>query len=324
MSVTRSRLRAHAIEWHVAPPPDTDATHREHFLELQRRCNAELCRHSALVRNVWLDALEQGRPAPEALQASMGQLAIMLRQLVLAREGHTLELSHHAEPPDSVRLPLQGSAAVVVCFDAAGVPWCPPLPGMGMGDPYVLSEQLYSWWSGWRQQFPALAQQDWGLRAAWPETRALCALIDCGYNADAGAAGARPESSEAGDGSGGLSRHADGNASGDSDGAAHGLATALGTMLALENSLSTDLWQRLGRSLAQHGERIGAMLPDAGFFAIAETHARLQARHGLYLLEAASLGDQLDEPVFFRAGLHVLDHLERFWTALAEAVQPRH
>lgn len=323
MSVTRSRLRAHAIEWHVAPPPDADATHREHFLDLQRRCNAELCRHSALVRNVWLDVLEQCRPASHALLASMGQLAIMMRQLVLAREGHTLDLSHQADAQDPARVPLEGSAAVVVCFDAAGVPWCPPLPGMGMGDPYVLSERLHGWWSVWQQQFPVLSEQDWSLRAAWPETRALCAVIDDCYNASDRLCG-HQNGRSSGDTNGNTSHAVSDGPNADASDAVRAMSTALGTMLALENSLSTDLWQRLGRSLSQHCDSMGVALPDAGFFAVAETHARLQARHGLYLLEAASLGDRLDEHAFFSAGFHVLDHLQRFWTTLAEAVQPRH
>lgn len=285
MSVTRSRLRAHAIEWHVAPPSQVEAGRRHHFLQLQRRCNADFCRHPALVHNAWLAALAHEGVSQRAVLASLGQLAILLRQLVLARERHTLMLGEHGSgqwPQEG-----EGGAAVVVCFDGAGVPWCPPLPGIGMGDPYVLSERLHGWWSAWQKQFPFLAHQDWGLRAAWPATRALCDLIDRDYNESC-------------------------------------FSTALGAMLALENGLSTDLWQRLGASLRQHCEAGGTALPDAGFFPVLETHARLQARHGLYLLEAVSLGDQLDEAEFFRAGMAMLGQLEQFWTALGEAVSVRH
>ncbi|MFN3586152.1 MAG: hypothetical protein ACK4UT_01495, partial [Moraxellaceae bacterium] len=65
-------------------------------------------------------------------------------------------------------------------------------------------------------------------------------------------------------------------------------------------------------------------LPDAGFFPVLETHARLQARHGLYLLEALTLGEQLDDAEFFRAGLAMLEQLAPFWQALGEAVSVRH
>ncbi|MFN3586151.1 MAG: hypothetical protein ACK4UT_01490, partial [Moraxellaceae bacterium] len=216
MSVTRSRLRAHAIEWHVAPPAQIEAARRNHFIDVQRRCNADFCRHSALVQNPWLAVLERDAVPLSPLLASLGQLAIVLRQLVLARERHTLQLGEQGLG----EWPQEGGAAVVVCFDGAGMPWCPPLPGVGMGDPYVLSERLHGWWSSWQQQFPVLAHQDWGLRGAWPATRQLCDAIDRNYNDSC-------------------------------------FSTALGAMLALENVLSTDIWQRLGSSLRRHCEAAG-------------------------------------------------------------------
>lgn len=279
MAVMRSRLRAHAVEWHVAPAAHIDSRHRAGFLDLQRRCNNELCRHHALTHNVWLDRLEESAtPALEHLLRSLQQLAIFLRQLALAREQHALALSN-----DSPLLESDCGTAVVICFDENGVPWCPPLPGMGMGDPYVMSERLHAWWSAWRHSAPQLAR-DWTLQQGLPATRALCSVVERDYNA------------------------AD-------------LSTSLGVMMALENSISTDFWQRLGRGLRRCCEALGVKFPDAGFFPVAETHARLQARHVLYLVESASVHDLLDEDSFFAAGLNALEQLDRFWEAQAELLR---
>ena len=282
MSVMRSRLRAHAIEWHVAPAAHIDARHRAGFLELQRRCNNELCRHAALTRNLWLDRLESALPAETALLATLTQLAIFLRQLALAREHHALLLTEHQTLLDG-----DGGAAVAICFDESGVPWCPPLPGMGIGDPYILSDRLHDWWLAWQRAFPALAGQDWSLHQGSPATRALCALIERDYNA------------------------AD-------------LGTALGVLVAVENSISTDLWQRLGKALRECCSLLGVALPDAGFLPVAETHARLQARHGLYLVEAASVNDLLDEKAFFQAGINAMERLSDFWKEGGDALRARH
>jgi hypothetical protein len=268
----RSRLRAHALEWHVAPPAHIDSRHRAGFLELQRRCNNELGRHQALTHNAWLDRLEQeGAPALEALFGSLSQLAHFLRHLAQAREQHARHLGQ------DMRADSEFGTAVVICFDEEGVPWCPPLPGMGMGDPYVMSERLNAWWSAWGHNVPASLLED-NLQRPATATEQLCRLVTDAYNA-----------SDAG--------------------------LSLGTMLALENGISTDFWQRLGRGLRRCCETLGLKFPDAGFFPVAETHARLQARHVLYLVEAASVQDRLDEEVFFQAGLAALEHLDRFWQA---------
>lgn len=279
--VTRSRLRAHALEWHVAPAAHIDAHHRSGFLELQRRCNHELCRHAALTRNTWLDQIESSQAGLDVLLPTVQQLAIFMRQLTLARQHHALLLteSHTLQEPDS-------GVAVVVCFDENGVPWCTPLPGMGLGDPYILSERLHNWWSAWLRHSPRL-HQEWGLQQAWPSTQELCELIEMDYNA------------------------AD-------------LSTRLGILLGLENGISTDIWQRLGRGLRQRCDADGVAFPDAGFFPVAETHARLQARHGLYLVEAASVHDMLDTEAFFSASLQALEKLNVFWQALAHKLQRTH
>lgn len=281
MPVTRSRLRAHAVEWHVAPAPYVDARHRAVFLEVQRRCNSEICRHAALTHNRWLDAVESRAVFFESLLRTLQQLAIFLRQVALVRERHALMLSEgHAE------LENQAGTAVVICFDENGVPWCPPLPGLGLGDPYAFSERLNNWWTQWQVLGPQVPD-GWSLRQSSPATRNLCDMVEVGYNAV-------------------------------------DLSTGIGVMMAVENSLSTDLWQRLGRALRARCEENGKRFPDAGFFPVAETHARLQARHSLYLLEATCVGDKLDEAVFFRASEHALMHLGDFWKVQGEAVQQRH
>lgn len=282
MPVLRSRLRAHAIEWHVAPASHIDARHRASFLELQRRCNSEICRHTALTSNPWLDQIESALPAEGPLLSTLMQLAIFMRQLVLARERHMLMLTER-----QMLLEGEAGAAVAICFDETGLPWCPPLPGMGIGDPYILSERLHAWWSAWQRSFPALTGQEWGLSQVSPATGRLCDMIERDYNA------------------------AD-------------LSTALGVLVAIENGMSSDFWQRLGKVLGHCCALMGKSLPDAGFLPVAEVHARLQARHGLYLVEAASVNDLLDEKAFFRGGLRVLDCLGGFWAAGGQALQVRH
>lgn len=280
MAVMRSRLRAHAVEWHVAPAAHIDSAHRAGFLDLQRRCNSELCRHHALIHNVWLDRLESADlpPTAHSLLHSLRELAIFLRRLALARERHAAALA-------GARCPESGcGTAVVICFDENGVPWCPPLPGMGTGDPHVMSDRLQAWWSAWRRTAPD-ELEDWTLEQATPATEALCSVVERDYN--------------------------------DAD-----LSTALGAMMALENGISTDFWQRLGRGLRRCCEGLGLKMPDPGFFPVAETHARLQARHVLYLVEGASVHDLLDETCFFRSGLQSLAFLDRFWESLSQALQP--
>lgn len=281
MSVTRSRLRAHAVEWHVAPAAHIDPRHRAGFLDLQRRCNSEICRHPALTRNHWLDRIEAGSAPFENLVCTLQQLAIFLRQLALAREQHALLLSD-----GHTLLESDSGTAVVICFDENGVPWCPPLPGMGLGDPYILSERLHTWWSVWQRTVPQ-APPGWCLQQCGPITRQLCDAIEKSYNS--------------------------------SD-----LSTALGTMVALENGMSTDFWQRLGRGLRQRCQENNIEFPDSGFFPVAETHARLQARHGLYLVEAASVNDLLNEERFFQAGQSALEELDSFWKMQADTLQIRH
>lgn len=279
MAVMRSRLRAHALEWHVAPPAHIDSRHRAGFLDLQRRCNSELGRHQALTHNAWLDQLEQAATPPlEPLLHSLAQLVAFLRELALAREQHALGLSQDRRRADS-----DYGTAVVICFDEEGVPWCPPLPGLGMGDPRVMSERLQSWWNAWRRSLPDTLQ-DAGLEQRLPATEQLCRLVAGAYNA-----------SDPG--------------------------LALGTMLALENGISTDFWQRLGRGLRRCCEALGMKFPDAGFFPVAETHARLQARHALYLVEAASVHDVLDQEAFFQAGTDALERLTGFWLAQSRILQ---
>lgn len=287
MPVLHSRLRAHAVEWHMAPAAHVDATHRADFLALQRRCNTEICRHGALTRNHWLDTLEAGTLATEPLLASLQQLAILLRQLCLVREQHTLHLSTRLPTAAAEPAPAgdkDSGVAVVICFDAHGVPWCPPLPGQGLGDPYVMSERLHDWWQAWQQATRPCA---WGHAQGRPETRQLCEHLDQHYN------------------------HSDSS-------------KALGTLMAIENSMSTDFWRRLGLCLQQHCSEQGLRLPDAGFFPVAETHARLQARHGLYLIEAASFHDSLEAETFFRASRHMLEQLEQFWRSLARLTPRPH
>lgn len=281
MPVTRSRMRAHAVEWHVVPAAHIDARHRADFLDLQRRCNTELCRHQALTQNPWLDQIESGMVAFDGLMSSLQQLAIFLRQLVLARERHALLLTERSSLLES-----DSGTAVVICFDENGMPWCPPLPGMGLGDPYVLSERLHQWWTAW-QHSAGQTLQGWSFQQGWPATQRLCDTIDTEYNAS------------------------DTN-------------TALGVLLAVENGMSTDFWQRLGRDLRQRCDEFGVAMPDAGFFPVAETHARLQARHGLYLTEAASVHDLLEVEPFFRAGLGALDRLNDFWRVMADSLRVTH
>ncbi|MDO8267957.1 MAG: hypothetical protein Q7T32_09030 [Moraxellaceae bacterium] len=282
MSVTRSRLRAHAIEWHVAPTAEVDAGHRSHFLELQRRCNTELCRHEALTCNSWLDRLESQQVSQRDLLASVTQFGIFMRQLLLARQHHALRLTDHQPAPE-----MDGGPAVVVCFDAVGEPWCPALPNMGIGDPYHLSQRLHDWWMSWQRQYASLGGKDWGLASGWPTTHDLCEHIELHYNA------MNP-------------------------------GVCLGVLVAIENALSTDFWLRLTRTLHEQCLAENLALPDGGFFCEAETDARLQARHGLYLLESASVHDLLDDDVFFQSAQRTLSLLARFWTALANAAQIRH
>lgn len=281
MSVMRCRLRAHAVEWHMAPAAHIDALHRSSFLELQRRCNNELCRHAALTRNTWLDSIESTPASVDMLMPTLQQLAIFIRQLALAREHHALLLSEGATLPES-----DSGTAVVICFDENGMPWCTPLPGMGLGDPYVFSERLHAWWTAWLHTSPHMLTE-WGLQQAWPATRELCKLIEMDYNAA-------------------------------------NLSAGLGVLLGLENGISTDIWQRLSRNLRQCCDSSGVAFPDAGFFPVAETHARLQARHGLYLVEAASVHDLLDTQTFFAASQQALETLNAFWHTLAQKLQLAH
>ncbi|HET8731772.1 MAG TPA: hypothetical protein VFM34_11775 [Moraxellaceae bacterium] len=279
MAVMRSRLRAHAVEWHVAPAAHIDSRHRSGFLELQRRCNQELCRHPALTHNAWLDSLEAPRslPTAERLLDTLEQFGYLLSALAEAREAHaaTLKEGRRDDCADC-------GTAVVICFDENGVPWCPPLPGMGMGDPAVMHDRLQSWARAWRRVINREAAMP-----LVPTTQALCDQVGRDYNAPS-------------------------------------LSTSLGTMMAMENAISTDFWQRLTRDVRHCADALQFKFPDAGFFPVAETHARLQARHVLYLVEGASVHDLLDEEAFFRAGLEVLGHVEAFWEAQASLIQRAH
>lgn len=272
MAIMRSRLRAHALEWHVAPAAHIDSRHRSGFLELQRRCNHELGRHHALTHNVWLDALEApgAPPLHGQLLDALQQLSHVLGALAQAREAHAATLKD--SPADDS---ADCGTAVVICFDENGVPWCPPLPGMGIGDPAVMSDRQTAWANAWRH----VVGRD-GVAPPAPATRAVCERVARDYNA------ASP-------------------------------SVSLGTMMALENAISTDFWQRLGRGLRRCAEALRLKFPDAGFFPVAETHARLQARHVLYLVEGASVHDQLDEELFFRTGHQALGLLDDFWEAQA-------
>ncbi len=282
MSVTRSRLRAHAIEWHVAPTAEVDAGHRTHFLELQRRCNSELCRHEALTCNAWLDRLETQRISQRDLLSSVMQFGIFLRQLFLARQHHALRLAEYQPAPE-----MDGGPAVMVCFDAVGEPWCPSLPNMGIGDPYRLSDRLNDWWMAWQRQFASLGGKDWSIAGGGASTQDVCEHIEHHYNAmDPG--------------------------------------VCLGVMVAMENALSTDFWLRLTHALQAQCAEENLALPDGGFFIEAETDARLQARHSLYLLESASVHDLLDDAVFFQSAQRTLTMLARFWNSLANAAYLRH
>ena len=279
MAIMRSRLRAHALEWHVAPAAHIDSRHRSGFLELQRRCNQELGRHHALTHNVWLDALEAANATPQALHLldALQQLSHVLAALAQARETHAASLKGN-RADDSADC----GTAVVICFDENGVPWCPPLPGMGIGDPGVMSDRQQAWAKAWRH----VVGRDTVAPAA-PATRAVCELVARDYNAASA-------------------------------------SVSLGTMMALESAISTDFWQRLGRGLRSCADTLGLKFPDAGFFPVAETHARLQARHVLYLVEGASVHDVLDEDLFFSTGLAALALLDAFWEAQAAPFQRSH
>lgn len=272
----------HGIQWHFAAHQGMVPARRDPFRALQKRCNLVLGQHPAITRNAFLDKLEQGSWSLSSFLASLNQQAIFWRQLVLAREHHTLLLSERHQYPGS----RSDALPVAVCFDRYGVPWCPPVPEGGLGDPYALSERLHEWWSAWQHNFPALASSNYGMSAATPATRHLCEFIDRYYNA------------------------------GD-------ITTAIGTMVAVESALSTDCWERLRVAGEKLCRLLGKPFPLPGYLITSETHARLQARHAMHLLdEHCHLGFAVDDDTLFLAVRSCLTRMAEFEQAQADTLQP--
>jgi hypothetical protein len=271
----------HGIQWHFAAHGDDVSPAHDPFRSLQKRCNHVLGQHPAITRNAFLDRLETSDYSLTSFLAAMNQQAIFWRQLVLAREHHALLLSeqHRFQEDRFATLP------VAVCFDGHGVPWCPPVPDSGLGDPYALSERLYEWWRSWQYAFPALAASSYGLREATQPTQRLCEFVDRHYNA------------------------ADD-------------ITAIGTMVAVESALSTDCWERLrqcGEKLCLH---LGKPFPMPGFLVTSELHARLQARHAMHRLDERSHdGSSLDDDALFVAIRSCLTRMAEFEQAQANMLQ---
>lgn len=279
-SATRS-VSPHGIQWHFAPQHDIHLPKHDATRLMQKRCNHVLGQHPAIISNDFLEKLEQDSVSLVSFLTAMNQQAIFWRQLVLVREHHALILAENARYPE-----LQySSLPVAVCFDSQGVPWCPPLPESGLGDPYALSERLHEWWGSWQNAFPMLEGRGYGLRQADPATRQLCEHLDSYYNAA-------------------------------------GVATALGTMVAIESALSTDCWERLRRASQRVCDRMGRPLPAESFLITSEAHSRLQARHALHLLDMRCHSGDLEEDEFFRAVKACLTHLAAFEQAQAARLRP--
>lgn len=279
-SATRSAL-PHGIQWHFAAPRENLMSRHEPFRLLQKRCNHVLGQHPAIIDNPFLSKLEQLPVSLASFLEAMNQQAILWRQLVLVREHHALILAEGGtfeEPPPQIQ-------PVAVCFDQAGVPWCPPMPETGLGDPYALSDRLHEWWGGWQKGFPQLAERGYGIKQAAPATRKLCEYLDHYYNAN-------------------------------------DRSTALGTMVAIESALSTDCWDRLRLTGQRICLQLGQEFPAPGFLTTSEAHARLQARHALHLLAISSHLEEVDEAEFFRAAKACLECLGRFEQGQADLLQP--
>jgi hypothetical protein len=269
----------HGIQWHFAAHDDTHSPRHDPFRALQRRFNQMLGQHPAITHNAFLDKLEEGSCGIPSFLNAMTQQAIFWRQLVLVREHHALILAEQQLYPETRFEVLP----VAVCFDAHGVPWCPPVPEGGLGDPYALSERLHEWWATWQRSFPVLADRGYILELADPATLRLCEFLDRYYNAN------------------------------DPD-------VALGTMIAIESTLSTDCWERLRQAGDRLCQKWSKPFPMSGFFITSEMHARLQARHAIHLLDRHSHeeGGADDSRVFdaIRDGLSILGEFEQAQAAL--------
>lgn len=272
----------HGIQWHFAAHDDTRHPRHDPFRALQKRFNHLLGQHPAIIRNAFLDKLEEGSSGLSSFLNAMTQQAILWRQLVLVREHHALLLAEQHLYPETRFEVLP----VAVCFDGQGVPWCPPVPEGGLGDPYALSERLHEWWATWQRSFPVLADRSYILQQATPVTQRLCEYLDVHYNAN------------------------DRN-------------TSLGTMVAIESALSTDCWDRLRLGGEKLCLKWGKPFPMAGFFITSEMHARLQARHAMHLLDRHSHEEEgVDDTRVFDAIRHTLTLLADFEEAQAQVLQP--
>ncbi len=277
-SSTHRSAAPHGIQWYFTNTRETPITKHDHFRVLQRRCNHLLGTHPALTRNSLLDKLEAAPVKLDSFLSTMTQLAILWRQLALVREHHTLKLAEEAQQTSYLFMPI------AVCFDGEGVPWCPPLPETGLGDPYALSERLHEYWGQWQKTFPALQDHHYALRQAHAGTRSLCEFLDQYYNAT-------------------------------------DLSTSIGTMVAIESAMSTDCWERLRRSAESACQREGRNQPMPGFLHTSEAHARLQARHALHLLEVYSHAGRILEAEFFRAAKACLLKLAEFEQEQAQGLE---
>lgn len=277
----QSVVSPHGIQWYFAAPRQAQTQRHDPFRSLQKRFNEMLGQHPAITRNTYLDILEEGHCSLPAFLHTLNQQAIAWHTLVRVREHHAARC---AEQNLLTSLPAD-SLPVAVCFDSAGVPWCPPVPEGGFGDPFALDERLHEWWGAWQWSFPALAGKAYALGDASPATRALCDHIDQFYNA--------------------LDPH-----------------VALGTMVALESALSTDCWERLRRAGERFCQRMGRPFPLSGFLITSEMHARLQSRHAIRLLDQRSGELTQDEvAVIFDAMRSLLDVLSEFDVDQAESLR---
>lgn len=275
---THRSAAPHGIQWYFTNSRELPFARHDHFRILQRRCNALLGTHPALTRNNLLDRLEAAPVTLSSFLDTMTQLAILWRQLALVREHHTLRLAEEVQHGAYLFMPI------AVCFDAEGVPWCPPLPESGLGDPYALSERLHEYWGHWQKAFPELQDHHYAIRQAHVGTRSLCDFLDQYYNA------------------------AD-------------ISTSIGTMVAIESAMSTDCWERLRRAAESACQREGRNQPMPGFLYTSEAHARLQARHALHLLEVYSHAGRIVEAEFFRAAKACLLKLSDFEQSQAQCLE---
>jgi hypothetical protein len=272
----------HGIQWHFATHGDDISSAHDPFRALQKRCNHVLGQHPAITHNAFLDKLEDGGCSLASFLSAMNQQAIFWRQLVLVREHHALLLT------EQKRFAVERfeTLPVAVCFDREGIPWCPPVPESGLGDPYALSDRLHGWWRNWQQVFPALATKSYGMQDASPETQHLCEFIDRYYNS-------------------------------------LDTITSLGTMVAVESALSTDCWERLRVCSEKLCTHLGKPFPMPGFLITSEMHSRLQARHAMHLLdERCHDGSNVDDEGLFVAIRSCLTRMAEFEQAQASVLQP--